>query len=438
LRISERHRSPLVLGFRHPVVLLPAPTLLELDPTQTDQIIAHELAHVRRRDDWLNLLQQLIQAALFFHPAVAWISKRLSLEREIASDDLVLQEGGQGRAYARLLLNLASRRQVPTPWLAPGASASTSQLQQRITMILNTHRSISPRLAKARLSLLTSGALLAAVLALICGPRLVLAHNADAAPSPATVAEANSQGADTSTATAVAQPTVTVHSDVDTVTTPEVRIKTRPVRSESAQVDFVDVTNDAAQDPASGDSGPKFKKNPNRNDETSELFNSQTSSRIRFRDGKAQHGSIEERLDRLEKMVQELSVQQNTRRTRLDRQMTQLDAQKQSLKELEELKALPRNSEVREADEVKRAAREAEKAMKMEAVQREKAGWQEGFQAQIKVLEKQRESLQREMEKLERQMERIRRDHERMQEKQHRDQSDGNDSDGNRAKEPGR
>src|SRR6185369_11433893 len=98
----------------------------------------HELAHVRRLDDWANLLQNTFQAALFFHPVVPWIARRLSLEREVACDDQVLQQIGKPKAYAMLLANLADRFQGNRALPAPGVSTSVSQLKERITMILNT------------------------------------------------------------------------------------------------------------------------------------------------------------------------------------------------------------------------------------------------------------------------------------------------------------
>ena len=84
LRISYVHRTAVVLGFFRPVVLLPAQMDKEENNGELEHVLRHELAHVNRRDDWSNLAQQTIQAALFFHPAIWWISSRLSLEREIA------------------------------------------------------------------------------------------------------------------------------------------------------------------------------------------------------------------------------------------------------------------------------------------------------------------------------------------------------------------
>ncbi|HEU0037650.1 MAG TPA: M56 family metallopeptidase, partial [Verrucomicrobiae bacterium] len=161
LKVSPAHRSSFLLGFLHPVILLPAEERLE--PGEAELVLRHELAHVRRRDDWANLVQHFILAVFFFHPAVWWISKKLSLEREIACDDHVLQQNGRPQAYALLLANLAARLQRGLPLLAPGSSNNKTQLKQRIDMILNTHRNTSPRLAKTWLAFITSAAALLAV-----------------------------------------------------------------------------------------------------------------------------------------------------------------------------------------------------------------------------------------------------------------------------------
>ncbi len=185
LRVSQSHQSALVLGFVHPVIVLPAECAQESGVGQAEHILRHELTHVGRRDDWTNLAQRLLEAALFFHPAVWWISKQLSLEREIACDDAVLHQGVRPQPYALLLANVAGRMTGRLPSVAPGVSSSKSQLQQRITMILNTHRNTSPCLAKARLGCITSASALVAVLALYSGPRLVLAQAQPPTPAAA-------------------------------------------------------------------------------------------------------------------------------------------------------------------------------------------------------------------------------------------------------------
>jgi hypothetical protein len=176
LKISTDGHCPMILGFIHPAVLLPFTEAVKGDARAVEQILQHELAHVARRDDWANLGQNVIQAALFFHPGVWWVCRHLSLEREIACDDQVLQLGCRPRAYALLLADLAGRIAGGRPLLAPGVSTNKNQLTKRIDMILNTRRNISPRLAKTRLGFLTGTAALIAALALCAGPRLVLAQ----------------------------------------------------------------------------------------------------------------------------------------------------------------------------------------------------------------------------------------------------------------------
>ena len=214
LQLSSVAGSALLLGFFKPMVLLHV-NEAERESEATEQILRHELAHLNRGDDWLNLIQQCTHAALFFHPAVWWIGKQLSLEREIACDDFVLQRGGTRRAYALLLTDLAQRMQRRPLLLAPGASNNKSQLQQRIKMILDTKRNASPYLAKSRLGLITSAAALAAVLAIYSAPRIVLAESevrASAAPSVTTTISSTPTVAiaSTPTATIVSTPTASV------------------------------------------------------------------------------------------------------------------------------------------------------------------------------------------------------------------------------------
>ena len=90
LRTSERVQMPTAIGFFRPTIILPAWVLRELPVEQVHALLLHELAHLQRRDDWTNLIQKLLRAVLFFHPAVWWIDSRLALEREMACDDMVL------------------------------------------------------------------------------------------------------------------------------------------------------------------------------------------------------------------------------------------------------------------------------------------------------------------------------------------------------------
>jgi bla regulator protein blaR1 len=109
LLVSHEVRVPTALGFFRPAVILPAWTLEQLSAEELNLLLLHELAHLERWDDWTNLAQKILKAVFFFHPAVWWIDNRLSLEREIACDDLVLEETSSPRRYAESLVALAEK-----------------------------------------------------------------------------------------------------------------------------------------------------------------------------------------------------------------------------------------------------------------------------------------------------------------------------------------
>ena len=100
---------PTVLGFLKPVILLPM-TLSGLSPEQVEMILAHELAHIRRHDFLVNLLQSVVETLLFYHPAVWWISARIRIEREHCCDDAAIAVGGDALQYARALTRLEELR----------------------------------------------------------------------------------------------------------------------------------------------------------------------------------------------------------------------------------------------------------------------------------------------------------------------------------------
>jgi len=87
---SDRVEVPTAIGLVKPAVVLPKWLLEELPADELKQIVLHEVAHLRRFDDWTNLAQKIVKALLFFHPAAWWMEKELSLEREMACDDAVL------------------------------------------------------------------------------------------------------------------------------------------------------------------------------------------------------------------------------------------------------------------------------------------------------------------------------------------------------------
>ena len=98
---------PVVVGIIKPVILLPASLASGMAPGQLEAVLVHELAHIRRFDLAVNLLQRLAEATLFFHPAAWYVSRRVSVERENCCDDLVLSAGWRRVEYADALVRMA-------------------------------------------------------------------------------------------------------------------------------------------------------------------------------------------------------------------------------------------------------------------------------------------------------------------------------------------
>ena len=138
---SEEVRVPAALGLLKPSIVIPRWVMEELSIAELNQVLIHELAHLRRWDDWTNLAQQAIKAAFFFHPAVWWIEKKVALEREIACDDEVLAETASPRAYAECLAHLAERNFVQQSIaLAQAALGRVRQTSLRLAQILDANR----------------------------------------------------------------------------------------------------------------------------------------------------------------------------------------------------------------------------------------------------------------------------------------------------------
>lgn len=143
LGISSHVRVPTAIGLGHPLIVMPEWVMRELTPPEMRQVLLHELAHIRRHDDWTNLFQQIVKAVFFFHPAVWWIDKHLALEREMACDDAVLAETEDPRSYAECLGRLAEtsflRRGVA---LAQAILGRVKHTSRRIAQILSSDRPV--------------------------------------------------------------------------------------------------------------------------------------------------------------------------------------------------------------------------------------------------------------------------------------------------------
>jgi beta-lactamase regulating signal transducer with metallopeptidase domain len=153
LLVSESARVPAALGFHCAAIVLPAWCLREMNASELRPILIHELAHLERRDDWTNLLQKLVRALFFFHPAVWWIDRRLAVEREMACDDAVLAAVGNARAYAGSLVGLLERSCARRGWtMAQAAVSRAREVSQRIARILSGGAA-STRIGRGALSL---------------------------------------------------------------------------------------------------------------------------------------------------------------------------------------------------------------------------------------------------------------------------------------------
>ena len=110
LLVSSLVQAPVVVGWLRPAVLVPVGALAGLPADQVEALLLHELAHIHRHDYLVNLLQGVVEAILFYHPAVWWISGHIRGERELCCDDMAVAASGDVLTYARALAGLESAR----------------------------------------------------------------------------------------------------------------------------------------------------------------------------------------------------------------------------------------------------------------------------------------------------------------------------------------
>ena len=190
--------SPLAAGIWRPVVLVPASLITGMPPELLSALLAHELAHVRRHDYLFNLLQNVIEALLFFHPAVWWISRGVRIEREHIADDFAARQLGEPRRLA-LALSELERLQFSTHHLA--IAANGGDLMSRITRLLRpapqalNWKAAMPLLALAGACLGIYGQAVAADTAIKADSRPVLDFSTCAKPQyPAAALQAKQTG----------------------------------------------------------------------------------------------------------------------------------------------------------------------------------------------------------------------------------------------------
>ena len=166
LASSDHLHVPTAIGLWKPMIVLPSWGLRDLPASQLSIILRHEFAHLRHWDDWTNLFQKLVRVVFFFHPAVWWIEKRLSVEREMACDDVVVAETGNPTGYASCLVSLMERSLAQRGWVMAQAIVHRArEASMRLAQILDPQRPVATHISKPALGLLGTFTVLCLVMA---------------------------------------------------------------------------------------------------------------------------------------------------------------------------------------------------------------------------------------------------------------------------------
>ena len=139
LLVSALVQVPTVVGWLRPMVLVPVGALGGLPAEHLEALLLHELAHIRRHDYLINILQGVAESLLFYHPAVWWVSGHIRGERELCCDDLAVSIGGDALTYARALAQLESYRPAH---LSAAIAANGGSLPDRIARLLGQSRPV--------------------------------------------------------------------------------------------------------------------------------------------------------------------------------------------------------------------------------------------------------------------------------------------------------
>ena len=165
---------PSVIGFFRPRVLIPKSLFEKLSKPELEQILLHEMEHLRRGDDWVNFLQKVALALFPLNPVLLWVERRLCVERELACDDHVLQVTKARKAYATCLVHLAEHSVLNRGIsLALGAWEKQSELGRRVRRILLRPEGVMGRRPAAAVASALTLAMLGAAATLAREPQLV-------------------------------------------------------------------------------------------------------------------------------------------------------------------------------------------------------------------------------------------------------------------------
>lgn len=232
-------QTPAVVGWFRPILFVPLSAITGLSADQLDAVIAHELAHVKRHDAFVNLFEIAAETLLFYHPAIWWLSKRIRAERENCCDDVAVAVCANAADYARALASMAEWQTAPALVMA----ANRSPLAARVARILGA----------AKLHAGVRGASLAASVlclsaSLVAGHALFGSHHAGAAAqSIATV----------SSAVPALQPSPSIDDAAIIVTAPSPAAPPAPARQHVPMLPDADSSADnAGQDNSAQEKSP--------------------------------------------------------------------------------------------------------------------------------------------------------------------------------------
>jgi beta-lactamase regulating signal transducer with metallopeptidase domain len=172
VQLSRASLEPGVFGIVRPVLVWPERISERLDDEQLEVILAHEVGHVRRRDNLTAALHMLVEAVFWFHPLVWWLGARLVEERERACDEQVLELGGERQVYAAGILKVCELC-VESP-LACLSGATGADLKRRIVRIMSGH--VTHNLGIGRKLLLAAAALFAIAAPILAGSNVRTCH----------------------------------------------------------------------------------------------------------------------------------------------------------------------------------------------------------------------------------------------------------------------
>src|SRR5882724_2594498 len=198
IRTSRSAKVPMTIGLFKPLIVIPEELISTLSQSEFEGVVAHELAHIKRFDYLTNIMQRVIQAYMFFHPAVWLIGRSLVVERELACDDWAVKVTGEPRRYANCLTRLVEELRGSKPLaIATGIFFGKHIISRRVEMILDNNRNSSTFVAKSAmvyalgLAFVCVGicSLLSPVIAVPAGQSNVVVAQTPAPPTQASTAQ---------------------------------------------------------------------------------------------------------------------------------------------------------------------------------------------------------------------------------------------------------